>query len=225
MIRFSQVSKHFENTQRALNNVSFQLERGDMAFLTGPSGAGKSTLLRLIATMERPSSGDVIVSGINLSRLSRDRAPYIRRQIGLIFQDPHLLAKRTALENTALPLVIAGYRSADIEKRAHAALVKVGLAEKIHQLPGALSAGEKQRVGIARAIVTKPPLIIADEPTGNLDPDLSKDIMHLFEQFNQLGSTILIATHDLTLVEQMSYRVLRLCDGELLSTEEDHAQH
>lgn len=215
MIHFNQVSKRFGNGHSALLNVNFELAAGEMAFLTGHSGAGKSTLLRILAMIERPSSGQVIVDGLNLERISPRIIPHLRRKIGLIFQDAQLLSGRSVFENVCLPLIIAGFKPNEVEKRAKAAIEKVGLSEKFYQLPETLSIGEQQRVGIARAIVTKPPIILADEPTGNLDPELSKDIMHLFEQFQQLGSTVLIATHDLNLISQMPYRHLVLKQGQL----------
>lgn len=215
MIRFSRVSKRFGNGHSALLNVSFELEQGEMAFLTGHSGAGKSTLLRILAMIERPSSGQVIVDGMNLERVSHRIVPHLRRKIGLIFQDAQLLTERSVFENVCLPLIIAGFKPREVEKRAQAALEKVGLGDKLYQFPETLSIGEQQRVGIARAIVTKPDIILADEPTGNLDPELSKDIMHLFEQFQQLGTTVLIATHDLSLIEKMPYRNLVLQQGQL----------
>ena len=217
MIHFNRVSKRYANGHSALLNINFQLGKGEMAFLTGHSGAGKSTLLKLIAMMEKPSVGEVILNGVNLQNMPARMIPYLRRNIGLIFQNPNLLPERTLLENVALPLIISGYRDREIEKRAQAALGKVGLLKYANQLPETLSAGEEQRVGIARAIVTKPALILADEPTGNLDPDLSKDIMHMFEQFNQLGTTVLIATHDLAVIESMGCRRLELKQGQLVN--------
>ncbi|EKD56750.1 MAG: Cell division ATP-binding protein FtsE [uncultured bacterium] len=222
MIHFSQVSKRYTNSREALTTVSFDLEKGEMAFLTGHSGAGKSTLLKLIALIERPTTGEIVFDGINISRLKNSKIPLLRRKIGLIFQDPNLLNDKTVLENVALPLVIAGYRYQEIGKRVRAALDKVGLLSREKSRPNTLSAGEKQRVGIARALVSKPPLILADEPTGNLDPDLAADIMILFEQFNQAGVTILIASHDLRLINQLHHRRLTLKDGQLISDEEGY---
>lgn len=216
MIHFNQVSKHYDSGQSALQNVSFEVARGEMVFLTGHSGAGKSTLLKLLALIERPSAGQVVVDGVNFERVTSKMVPSIRRRTGLIFQDAQLLKERTILENVSLPLIIAGYISSEVTKRAKAALDKVGLLEKAYQLPETLSVGEQQRVGIARAIVTKPPLILADEPTGNLDPELSRDMMRMFETFTQLGATILIATHDINVIQSMPYRHLRLEAGQLL---------
>jgi cell division transport system ATP-binding protein len=222
MIQFNQVSKRYLHGQEALLNVSFQIKRGEMAFLTGHSGAGKSTLLKLIAMMERASAGEVLFEGINLNRVHRRKVPFLRRKIGLIFQNPHLLKDRPVAENVALPLIIAGYQYQDIGKRVRAALDKVGLLHKENVLPETLSAGEQQRVGIARALVNKPPLILADEPTGNLDPELSQDIMRLFEELNQLGTTLLIASHDLSLINQLHHRRLTLKDGRLLTDEQGY---
>ncbi len=215
MIRFDQVSKRYPGGHEALSRVSFELGDDEMAFLTGHSGAGKSTLLKLIILMERPSQGQVFVQGTNLNRLSRRQVPHLRRNVGVVFQNHQLLFDRTVYDNVALPLVIAGYHSRDIGRRVRAALSKVGLSEKEKQFPITLSGGEQQRVGIARAVVNRPALLLADEPTGNLDPDLSREIMNLFEQFNQVGVTVLIATHDLDLVARMKKKQLTLNQGEL----------
>jgi cell division transport system ATP-binding protein len=190
-----------------------------MAFLTGHSGAGKSTLLKLIALLERSTRGQLFLDGENLSRTRKRRIPFVRRKIGMIFQNYRLLFDRTVFDNVALPLVIAGHRHQDIGRRVRAALDKVGLLDKERALPITLSGGEQQRVGIARAVVNKPPLLLADEPTGNLDPDLSRDIMHLFEQFNQVGVTVLIASHDLDLISRLPYPQLQLHQGRLVNPE------
>jgi cell division transport system ATP-binding protein len=219
MIRFDNVSKRYPEGKDALQAVSFHLRAGQMAFLTGHSGAGKSTLLKLIALLERSSRGQLFVDGENLSRTRKSRVPYVRRKVGMIFQNHHLLFDRTVFDNVALPLVIAGFRHQDIGRRVRAALGKVGLLDKERALPITLSGGEQQRVGIARAVVNKPPLLLADEPTGNLDPDLSRDIMHLFEQFNQVGVTVLIASHDLELISRLPYPQLQLRAGRLLNGE------
>ncbi|GBE11435.1 cell division ATP-binding protein FtsE [bacterium BMS3Bbin12] len=219
MIRFDNVGKRYPGGHEALAEVSFRLERGEMAFLTGPSGAGKSTLLRLIALIERPTRGQVLLDGENLGRVRRRRVPYVRRRMGIIFQDYRLLHERTVFDNVALPLVIEGYPPAEIARRVRAALDKVGLLGRERMLPVTLSGGEQQRVSIARAVVHKPPLLLADEPTGNLDPDLSREIMELFEQFHQVGVTVLIASHDLDLIRSMDHRVLRLRAGRLDAAE------
>jgi cell division transport system ATP-binding protein len=219
MLRFDTVSKRYPGGREALQDVSFRLERGAMAFLTGHSGAGKSTLLRLVALIERPTRGQVLVDGQNLNKTRRWQIPYLRRKVGIIFQNHRLLMDRTVFDNVALPLVIAGHRHQEIGRRVRASLDKVGLLDKERQYPIALSGGEQQRVGIARAVVNKPPLLLADEPTGNLDPDLSREIMLLFEQFNQVGVTVLIASHDLDLIRGMGHPLLRLEAGRLLGTE------
>jgi cell division transport system ATP-binding protein len=216
MIRFDNVSKRFPGGFEALTNISLELEDGAMAFLTGHSGAGKSTLLKLIAMIERATRGQIFVDGQNVSRISRRRIPYIRRKIGFIFQNHHLLFDRTVFDNVALPLIIAGYRHQEVGRRARAALDKVGLLDKERLYPITLSGGEQQRVGIARAVVNKPLLLLADEPTGNLDPELSREIMNLFALFNQVGVTVLIASHDVSLIQQLDYPVITLDHGRLL---------
>ena len=210
MIEFKTVSKQYPTGQLALYNVNVQLQQGEMAFLTGHSGAGKSTLLKLIALLDTPSKGEVIVAGQNTQKIKPRKIPAFRRNIGMIFQDHHLLADRTVFDNIALPLKIEGMRPQDIKRRVRAALDKVNLLEKEKQYPQMLSAGEKQRIGIARAVVNKPAIILADEPTGNLDPDLATDIMHTFKQFNDYGSTVLIASHDHALIKEMKKRIIVL---------------
>ena len=216
MIRFVNASKRYSSGFDALQNVNFHMEPGEMAFLTGHSGAGKSSLLKLVALLERSSRGQVIVNNQNLSKVPRRRIPYFRRNIGIIFQDHQLLFDRTVFDNVALPLIIAGYSRHDIAKRVRAALDKVGLLNKEKKYPITLSGGEQQRVGIARAVVNKPPLILADEPTGNLDPELSAEIMGLFQDFSDVGVTILVATHDIALISELPYRTLVLKDGKLI---------
>ena len=219
MIQFSNVSKRYPGGHEALSNVSFHMEKGVMAFLTGHSGAGKSTLLKLVALIEYASRGQIMVDGENVTRISRRRIPFIRRKIGFIFQDHHLLFDRTVFDNVALPLVIAGYRHQDIGRRVRAALDKLGLLSKERLSPITLSGGEQQRVGIARAVVNKPMLLLADEPTGNLDPDLSREIMSLFSLFNNVGVSVLIASHDIPLIESLDYPVLSLEEGRLAQPE------
>jgi cell division transport system ATP-binding protein len=218
MIRFDNVSKRYPGGFEALSNISLDLEDGAMAFLTGHSGAGKSTLLKLIAMIERATRGHVFVDDQNVSRISRRRIPFLRRRIGFIFQNHHLLFDRTVFDNVALPLIIAGYRHQEVGRRARAALDKVGLLSKERLYPITLSGGEQQRVGIARAVVNKPLLLLADEPTGNLDPELSREIMDLFALFNQVGVTVLIASHDIALIEQLNYPVITLNHGRLTDT-------
>jgi cell division transport system ATP-binding protein len=218
MIKFVNVSKRYPETGDVLRNVSFHLRRGEIAFLTGHSGAGKSTLLRLIAAMERCSRGQILLDGQDLSHTKENQLPFIRRKMGFIYQDYKLLQDRTVFDNVALPLVIAGFGHHEIVRRVRAALDKVSLTGKEKKYPLALSGGEQQRVGIARAVVNKPPMIIADEPTGNLDPQLSKEIMFLFGQFQQVGVTVLIASHDISLITQLNHRVLKLDHGQLVSS-------
>lgn len=217
MIHFSDVYKRYANQHEALSGLNFELEQGEMAFLTGHSGAGKSTLLKLIALIERASHGQVWVNHQNLSRLPRWKIPYYRRKVGLVFQDHNLLHDRTVFDNVALPLIIAGEPHREIGRRVRAALDKVGLLGKERSLPIALSGGEQQRVGIARAVVNRPPVLLADEPTGNLDPELSMEIMQLFRQFNQVGVTVFIASHDHELIQQHDCRVITLDHGRLAS--------
>tara|TARA_R110001592_G_scaffold319724_3_gene597498 strand:+ start:26783 stop:27451 length:669 start_codon:yes stop_codon:yes gene_type:complete len=217
MIKFEQVKKRYPDGFEALQNVSFNLNRGEMAFLTGHSGAGKSTLLKLIMLMERASDGIVNVGGQNLSNIPRRQIPYFRRHVGVVFQNHRLLFDRSVFDNVALPLEISGMSQRDIGRRVRAALDKVGLLSKEKLSPIQLSGGEQQRVGIARAVVNKPPLLLADEPTGNLDPELSAEIMKLFMQFNQVGVSILIASHDLALIHPLHYRVIELSQGSIIS--------
>jgi cell division transport system ATP-binding protein len=210
MIEFKKVSKKYPTGQLALYNINLTLEAGEMVFITGHSGAGKSTLLKLVAMLERPTKGDVLIGGRSLSKLGRSQIPNYRRRIGFIFQDPHLLYDRTVFDNVALPLRIAGMSHSETRRRVQAALDKVGLTGRENTFPLMLSAGEKQRVGIARAMVNKPTIILADEPTGNLDPELAQDIMFTFAQFNELGATVMIASHDHALVERMKKRTIVL---------------
>lgn len=217
MLKFDHVFKRYPDAGEALSDVSFHLERGEMAFLTGRSGAGKSTLLKLIAMMERCTRGALTLDDQDISRISDRRIPYMRRQMGLIFQDYKLLNDRTVFDNVALPLIVSGINHHEISRRVRAALDKVGLLGKEKKYPLALSGGEQQRVGIARAIVNKPKLILADEPTGNLDPDLSAEVMYIFEEFKQVGVTVLIATHDIELINRLEHRVLTLDKGHLLT--------
>jgi cell division transport system ATP-binding protein len=216
MIKFDNVSKRYTSGHEGLSNVSFSMEAGEMAFLTGHSGAGKSTLLKLIGLLEHATRGQVMVDGRNLGKVKSRQIPYHRRKIGMIFQDHRLLHDRTVFDNVAMPLIVSGASRAETGRRVRAALDKVNLLNKEKAYPITLSGGEQQRVGIARAVVSKPPVVLADEPTGNLDPELSKEIMDLFLQFNQVGVTLLIASHDIELVKQMNQRVLTLGSGQLI---------
>ncbi len=215
MIRAEHLVKKYPGGHEALAGVSFHIERGEMSFVTGHSGAGKSTLLRLIAGIEPPTRGRLAVDGRNLARLNRRERTLLRRRMGLVFQDPQLLYDRSVFDNVALPLQIANRRPREIQSRVRAVLEKVDLGGKEHLNPRVLSGGEQQRVGIARAVVSKPDLILADEPTGNLDPDLAREIMELFRAFNDVGVTVLIATHDIYLIEALPYRRLILDHGRL----------
>ncbi|MEM0953430.1 MAG: cell division ATP-binding protein FtsE [Pseudomonadota bacterium] len=217
MIAFDRVSKRYPEGHEALTEVSFRIESDEMVFLTGHSGAGKSTLLKLIMLMERPSRGQVIVNGQTLNAMRSGRIPQLRRQIGVVFQNHQLLFDRSVFDNVALPLMISGYTPRETGRRVRAALDKVGLLAREKAMPVTLSGGEQQRVGIARAVVNKPTLLLADEPTGNLDPGLSAEIMTLFEQFNQVGVTVLIASHDLPLISRLHHRILTLRQGRLIA--------
>ncbi|MEQ8260326.1 MAG: cell division ATP-binding protein FtsE [Alcanivorax sp.] len=221
MIKFDRVSKRYPNGKDALRRIHFELPAGQLTFLTGHSGAGKSTLLKLIMMIERPTQGQVFVEGQNLNGFSTRQVPFLRRKIGMVHQNHQLLFDRSVFDNVALPLVIAGFARADIGKRVRAALDKVGLLSKEKLNPIMLSGGEQQRVGIARAVVNKPPLLLADEPTGNLDPALSAEIMDLFHDFARVGVAVLIATHDLSLIARHRHRLLTLREGRLIHDGED----
>lgn len=220
MIRFDNVSKRYPGGHVGLEQVSFHLGRGELAFLTGHSGAGKSTLMKLVMRLECASAGQVWVGGHNLRALGRGQIPYFRRNIGVVFQDHQLLFDRSVFANVALPLMISGLSYKECAGRVRAALDMVGLLSKEKRFPAALSGGEQQRVGLARAVVNRPALILADEPTGNLDPKLSGEIMGLFQSFNQIGATVLIASHDLALVARMHHRILTLDTGRLVGDQE-----
>jgi len=217
MIRFDRVSKRYEEGHDALREISFEIGRDELVFLTGHSGAGKSTLLRLIMLMERPSRGQVFVNEQNLTALASRAIPAHRRNIGVVFQNHQLLFDRSVFDNVALPMIISGYDHREVSRRVRAALDKVGLLERERALPVTLSGGEQQRVGIARAVVGRPSILLADEPTGNLDPALSAEIMALFEEFSRVGVTVLIASHDLALISRLHHRIITLREGRLVS--------
>jgi cell division transport system ATP-binding protein len=215
MIRFDQVYKRYANGREALAGVSFNIEPGALTFLTGPSGAGKSSILKLIALIERPSRGGVYVNSQNTAGVKPRGIPQFRRNLGMVFQDHKLLHDRPVADNVALPLVIAGHPRREIDKRVRAALDQVGLLGKEKSLPLELSTGEQQRVGIARAVVAKPALLIADEPTGNLDPELALEVMKLFKRFSEVGVTVVVASHDVHLIDQVGARRISLREGRV----------
>lgn len=217
MISFDRVSKRYDNDHDALREVSFDIDPEELVFLTGHSGAGKSTLLRLIMLMERPTRGKVTVAGEDLGKLRKRGIPRHRQSIGVVFQNHKLLLDRPVFDNVALPLHIAGYEYRDIDRRVHAALDKVGLLDRAQSMPLSLSGGEQQRVGIARAVVGRPTILLADEPTGNLDPELSAEIMQLFVDFSRVGVTVLIASHDLALISRLRHRIITLRDGRMIA--------
>lgn len=217
MIKFSQVSKRYPGGFEALKRLSFEIKEGELVFLTGHSGAGKSTLLKLIAAIERPNGGSVVVRGQNVSSLKNAALPYLRRNIGMVFQDHKLLFDRSVFDNVMLPLQIGGFDHRESIKRAHAALDKVGLLPREKANPIALSGGEQQRLCIARAIVNRPAILLADEPTGNLDAEYAHDILNIFKSFHQVGATLVIATHDAKVLERGEGRTLALSHGKLVA--------
>ncbi len=222
-VEFHQVSKRFDNGFEALHSINTTFGEGSMTFLTGHSGAGKSTFLRLLLCLDRPTRGQILVNGVNVTQLNSSRLPHYRQNMGAVFQDHHLLAGRTVFENVAIPLRVSGMRERDVGRRVRAALTRVGLLPKERLFPTHLSTGERQRVGIARAVVTRPKILLADEPTGNLDPELSRDIMDLFRQFNQVGTTVIVASHDRDLIEDMGERIIELSNGAIVRDGADTA--
>ncbi|MGB1139789.1 MAG: cell division ATP-binding protein FtsE [Halioglobus sp.] len=217
MITFERVTKRYDEGHDALREVSLQIERDELVFLTGHSGAGKSTLMRLIMLMDRPTRGRVSVDGRDLAGVGSRGIPGHRRNIGVVFQNHQLLFDRPVFDNVALPLIISGYDHREVGRRVRAALDKVGLLQRERAMPVTLSGGEQQRVGIARAVVGRPKILLADEPTGNLDPALSAEIMQLFEAFNNVGVTVLIASHDLALISRLHHRIITLQEGRLVT--------
>ncbi len=217
MIVASNLSKRYPGGYEALKDISFEISAGQMVFITGHSGAGKSTLVKLIASIERPTAGSLVVNGQNLSALRRSAIPYVRRHLGMVFQDQKLLFDRSALDNVLLPLQIAGLPRREAIRRASAALDKVGLLAREQANPIALSGGEQQRLAIARAVVNRPTVLLADEPTGNLDADSAADILEIFAEFHQVGVTVVVATHDQSWIERYHPNVLRLDHGRLVA--------
>lgn len=217
MIKLDHVDKRYPGGHEALRGISFELEKGELAFVTGHSGAGKSTLLKLIAAIERPTAGTVLIGNQNTSKLRRTAIPYMRRKFGMVFQDHKLLHDRSVYENVALPLYINGVVGSEAAKRVRAALDKVGLLQFEKAMPITLSGGEQQRLAIARAVVSRPSILLADEPTGNLDATYAAEIIALFRSFHQVGATVVIATHDASGIASAGAKVLRLDHGELVS--------
>ena len=219
MIQFTNVFMTYPSGNKALQDINLIIEKGEMVYISGRSGAGKSTLLKLINLIDRHTRGQIIVKGQNLERISRKRIPMFRRNVGFIFQNHRLLDDRTIFDNVALPLIIAGSNHQEVKRRVQAALDKVDLLSKINSYPMELSGGEQQRIGVARAVVNRPAILIADEPTGNLDPMLSWEMMKLFEQFNQVGVTVLIASHELDMIKHMNKRIIILNKGRILNND------
>ena len=217
MIRFYNVTKRYSGGQTALNDVSFHVERGEFVFLTGSSGAGKTTLLKVIFRQESPTQGQILVNGRNVSSIPRKKVPFLRRSIGVVFQDFRLIHRKTVFENVTFVPKVLGVHLKDRRRIAYAALRRVGLAHRISAFPPELSGGEQQRVAIARAVINRPELLIADEPTGNLDPELSREILRLFLDINRQGTTILLATHDKDIIQRLGGRLLTLDGGKLVS--------
>ena len=215
-IEFHQVTKRFDNGFEALKDISAEFAEGSMTFLTGHSGAGKSTFLKLLLCLDDVTRGRILVNDVNVTQISPRRLAYYRQNLGAVFQDHHLLTHRNVYENVSLPLRVSGMREKEVARRVRAALSRVGLLPKERLFPQYLSTGEQQRVGIARAVVTRPKILLADEPTGNLDPELSRDIMQLFEQFNQVGTTVIVASHDRDLIESMGVRIIELANGNIV---------
>ena len=224
MIQFTNVFMTYPSGNKALQGINLIIEKGEMVYISGRSGAGKSTLLKLINLIDRHTRGQIIVKGQNLERISRKRIPMFRRNVGFIFQNHRLLDDRTIFDNVALPLIISGSNHQEVKRRVQAALDKVDLLSKINSYPMELSGGEQQRIGVARAVVNRPAILIADEPTGNLDPMLSWEMMKLFEQFNQVGVTVLIASHELDMIKHMNKRIIILNKGRILDSNNENKE-
>ena len=215
MIQLFNVTKAFQREQSALTDITLRIAKGEFVYLTGPSGAGKSTLLKLICCAERPTRGQILMDGRNITQLGTHSIPYLRRNLGIVFQDFKLLTRRTIFENVAFPLEVQGRRRIEIGKKVYQALKQVGLEHRLSHHPLQLSGGEQQRVAVARALVVDPLVLLADEPTGNLDPDVTLDIMELFKSANARGTTIVMATHDRSLIRQFPRRIITLEAGRL----------
>ena len=224
MIQFTNVFMTYPSGNKALQNINLSIEKGEMVYISGRSGAGKSTLLKLINLIDRHTRGQIIVNGQNLERITKNRIPIFRRNIGFIFQNHRLLDDWTIFDNVALPLIIAGSNHQEVKRRVQAALDKVDLLSKINSYPMELSGGEQQRIGVARAVVNRPAILIADEPTGNLDPMLSWEMMKLFEQFNQVGVTVLIASHELDMIKHMNKKIIILNKGRILDSNNENKE-
>ena len=224
MIQFTNVFMTYPSGNKALQDINLIIEKGEMVYISGRSGAGKSTLLKLINLIDRHTRGQIIVKGQNLERISRKRIPMFRRNVGFIFQNHRLLDDRTIFDNVALPLIISGSNHQEVKRRVQAALDKVDLLSKINSYPMELSGGEQQRIGVARAVVNRPAILIADEPTGNLDPMLSWEMMKLFEQFNQVGVTVLIASHELDMIKHMNKKIIILNKGRILDSDNENKE-
>ena len=224
-IEFHHVGKRFDNGTEALRDLSITIPEGSMAFLSGHSGAGKSTFLKLLLRFENATAGSILVNGVNIARLAPRHLPRYRQHLGVVFQEHHLLAHRSVFENVALPLRVAGLRDRETGRRVRAALSSVGLLEKERLLPRYLSVGERQRVGIARAVVNRPKVLLADEPTGNLDPALSASVMALFRQFHNVGTTVIVASHDLELIGAMGVRIVELAKGRVVADSDPPGEH
>jgi len=224
MIQFTNVFMTYPSGNKALQDINLIIEKGEMVYISGRSGAGKSTLLKLINLIDRHTRGQIIVKGQNLERISRKRIPMFRRNVGFIFQNHRLLDDRTIFDNVALPLIISGSNHQEVKRRVQAALDKVDLLSKINSYPMELSGGEQQRIGVARAVVNRPAILIADEPTGNLDPMLSWEMMKLFEQFNQVGVTVLIASHELDMIKHMNKKIIILNKGRILDSNNENKE-
>ena len=223
-IEFHHVGKRFDTGAEGLRDLSLTIPEGSMTFLTGHSGAGKSTFLKLLLRLDTATHGRILVNGVDIGRLAERHLPDYRQRLGVVFQEHQLLADRTVFENVALPLRVTGMKRREAARRVRAALSSVDILDKERLLPGHLSAGERQRVGIARAVVNRPDILLADEPTGNLDPALSRSVMGLFRQFNDVGATVLVASHDLALIESMGCRIVGLANGKVASDNTPPAQ-